>query len=649
MAMRGEKTKEHEGTRGTMFNDRVVQTFKRLVYLEQITQSVLSKQKDAVAFYRGMVTLDTHFAETILPIKHETSKEEKKPRHILQEISMMEWLMIIEDMMYITFGICGALIAVVLSHKPQFISILWENHTVGFLTFLAGFQFYTIEASCGSIIFCINYAVLYMIAACHWLKTLRRLMMNIGINTGQKLDIFCILGCYKKLQILNASLNTAHASFLCPLNLTMFFTTSILTMFGAIRLKEVATLAEYILFPLACTFLLTLFSALLFGSELIYDYSSKLKCMFFFAGSLSAIYAVYLAFQMVAQLIWNTGESKNFVNIFWTFLWGLYYWWATGNNLNIFVRQDDADTFIGGMVQLDSHFETTITEKSKPVPVADTTSILQRLMRMVNVLELLMLIQDFMVVAYAVCATVMAVSLSNKPQFISFVWNSGTIHSVQFLIIFALFEFYAITSSCSGIIFFTNYFINYMMCTLHWMNSMRKVINESFWTCKEVDVHRFQRSYRKLQILNAYFNHAHMGFVYSMTLTMFFTTSVFTLFGSIRLKAIAPIVEYMLFPLACTFLLVLFTALLFGSASVYESSIKLLETFKKPRDTMSRSGMNVSKRWMQKECVALKPFGVQIGTLQFLKKASMLVIYERLLNYTASLLIAYPDSYFLQQ
>lgn len=152
-----------------------------------------------------------------------------------------------------------------------------------------------------------------------------------------------------------------------------------------------------------------------------------------------------------------------------------------------------------------------------------------------------------------------------------------------------------------------------------------------------------------MQILNAYFNHAHMGFVYSMTLTMFFTTSVFTLFGSIRLKAIAPIVEYMLFPLACTFLLVLFTALLFGSASVYESSIKLLETFKKPRDTMSRSGMNVSKRWMQKECVALKPFGVQIGTLQFLKKASMLVIYERLLNYTASLLIAYPDSYFLQQ
>lgn len=139
MAMRGEKTKEHEGTRGTMFNDRVVQTFKRLVYLEQITQSVLcewkhdkfivtkskrkicqfyfgvgltllyithlcvqfalqlhrfsnlvdffwtilwmlyffwsfgnyanliAKQKDAVAFYRGMVTLDTHFAGILSP------------------------------------------------------------------------------------------------------------------------------------------------------------------------------------------------------------------------------------------------------------------------------------------------------------------------------------------------------------------------------------------------------------------------------------------------------------------------------------------------------------------------------------------------------------------------------------------------------
>lgn len=95
------------------------------------------------------------------------------------------------------------------------------------------------------------------------------------------------------------------------------------------------------------------------GKVLVHTKSSFQKCMFFFAGSLSAIYAVYLAFQMVAQLIWNTGESKNFVNIFWTFLWGLYYWWATGNNLNIFVRQDDADTFIGGMVQLDSHFEST--------------------------------------------------------------------------------------------------------------------------------------------------------------------------------------------------------------------------------------------------------------------------------------------------
>lgn len=155
--------------------------------------------------------------------------------------------------------------------------------------------------------------------------------------------------------------------------------------------------------------------------------------------------------------------------------------------------------------------------------------------------------------------------------------------------------------------------------------------------------------YRKLQLLNTYFNHAQKNYVYSMTLSMLFITSAFTLFGSIRLKEIAPIVEYMLFPLACSFLLIVFTALLYGSASVYESSTILLATFKK----MSAKHLNkkylkmgtMQKKMIRKQCAALKPFGVRIGTLEFISKASVLVIYERLINYSASLLIAFPHSY----
>lgn len=155
--------------------------------------------------------------------------------------------------------------------------------------------------------------------------------------------------------------------------------------------------------------------------------------------------------------------------------------------------------------------------------------------------------------------------------------------------------------------------------------------------------------YRKLQVINSYFNHAHKNFVYSMTLSMFFVTIVCTLFCSIRFKEIA-FVEYMFFPVACLFLFLVFTALLYGSAVVYESSQKLLDSIKEA-SAIQMKGMDGNKngkqkKMIRKQCASLKPFGVRIGTLEFISKASVLVIYERLINYSASALIAFPHEYF---
>jgi hypothetical protein len=80
------------------------------------------------------------------------------------------------------------------------------------------------------------------------------------------------------------------------------------------------------------------------------------KCKFYFSVFLSFVYALYIAFQLIIQLGWHRGESKNFVDIFWTFLFGVYHWWMTGNNLNTILKQNDSITFIRGMIELDSFF-----------------------------------------------------------------------------------------------------------------------------------------------------------------------------------------------------------------------------------------------------------------------------------------------------
>lgn len=128
-----------------------------------------------------------------------------------------------------------------------------------------------------------------------------------------------------------------------------------------------------------------------------------------------------------------------------------------------------------------------------------------------------------------------------------------------------------------------------------------------------------------------------------MNYAMFFISSVLTLFGSIRLHGIISIIEYMLFPLCCTFLLIMFTALLYGSASVYTTSTTILEKF---RRTNLRGCARFKIGMIRREFNALKPFGVETGTLPFITKRSVLVVYAVLSNYSASLLIAFPHSYF---
>ena len=132
-----------------------------------------------------------------------------------------------------------------------------------------------------------------------------------------------------------------------------------------------------------------------------------------------------------------------------------------------------------------------------------------------------------------------------------------------------------------------------------------------------------------------------------MTLLMFFVASTFTLFGSIRLHESTPIVEYMLFPLACTFLLIIFVMLLYGSALVYGSSKNFLQDWKRNSTYCQTSGETARKRMLTKRVFkCLRPFGVQIGTLQFITKHSVILVFAVLSNYTASLLIAFPFSYF---
>ncbi|OXA57444.1 hypothetical protein Fcan01_06901 [Folsomia candida] len=254
------------------------------------------------------------------------------------------------------------------------------------------------------------------------------------------------------------------------------------------------------------------------------------------------------------------------------------------------------------------------TKKSDNCKISNTasSSTFQKL-QTISILELLMIAQDFMLICFAVCGSIMAVALSNKPQFISALLNYDD-HSMMFLGLFSIFQIYIIHVSCGGLVYFTNYTTVYMIVASHWMTTLGNEENSSIGKVKIDAVIRGIRNFRKLEVINSHFNHAQTKFAYPMNYAMFFISSVLTLF-----------------------------ALLYGSASVYTTSTTILEKF---RRTNLRGCARFKIGMIRREFNALKPFGVETGTLPFITKRSVLVVYAVLSNYSASLLIAFPHSYF---
>lgn len=91
-----------------------------------------------------------------------------------------------------------------------------------------------------------------------------------------------------------------------------------------------------------------------------------------------------------------------------------------------------------------------------------------------NILRLLIVIEDVMLLSYAIIGTTMAVALSHKPQFISSQWSGD--HSYGFLLAFGIFQCYIISSSCGGILFFTNYCTIYMIFAVHWITYLKTMV-----------------------------------------------------------------------------------------------------------------------------------------------------------------------------
>jgi hypothetical protein len=275
--------------------------------------------------------------------------------------------------------------------------------------------------------------------------------------------------------------------------------------------------------------------------------------------------------------------------------------------------------------------------------------LLKKLQKLSVRIQIHITVEDLMCLSSALCTVIMALALSHRPPFISFLWDHNK-HSILFLLFLGIFEFYMIFFTCGGILYLTNYLTLYMIFTNHWMNWLTKqqqYIGDSF----EGQLVPFKiKCFQKLKILNNHFNHSHTSYAFPMTLLMFFVASTFTLFGSIRLQELTPIVEYMLFPLACAFLLIIFAMLLYGSALVYGSSKKFLQDWKRNSAFVfcqTRSETARQRILTKRVFKCLRPFGVQIGTLQFITKLSVILVFADLSNYTASLLIAFPFSYFI--
>lgn len=133
-----------------------------------------------------------------------------------------------------------------------------------------------------------------------------------------------------------------------------------------------------------------------------------------------------------------------------------------------------------------------------------------------------------------------------------------------------------------------------------------------------------------------------MATAYSVTLSTFFITSVATFVGSVRLQGLRPLVEYALFPMTCLFLLIVFTALIYASATILSTSGKFCRELTGLTDLRSRA------KWykaFQREVCSLRPFGVRTGPLKEVTKPSVMTVFGVWINYAASLLIALPPDY----
>jgi hypothetical protein len=64
-------------------------------------------------------------------------------------------------------------------------------------------------------------------------------------------------------------------------------------------------------------------------------------------------------FRLIVQLQNAASKSGiNWVDVLWTFLWGIYYLWSFGVYVNTVTNQHhhDAVVFMMGTIQLDKHF-----------------------------------------------------------------------------------------------------------------------------------------------------------------------------------------------------------------------------------------------------------------------------------------------------
>jgi hypothetical protein len=249
-------------------------------------------------------------------------------------------------------------------------------------------------------------------------------------------------------------------------------------------------------------------------------------------------------------------------------------------------------------------------------------------------MDLVLLLMNWMCAGFVVVSGLMAMMLSTKPEFISFLIHPKY-HNLGFLILLFFFELYSVGVTV-GVISFTSFYqAVYMILSYYWMGQIRE---DNLMTTDEKMKH-----FRTLQILNIYYNKSYTAESLVADLAIFFLVIIMTLFGAVRFHFITSFFEYMLFPFANFALLVVFTILMFGSAIVHSSSSKLVQSIKRNELFLEVSRLGLCRRRQLRQ---LKPFGVNIGAYGIVQKNSLLTVYGALSNYSASLLITFPHQYF---